>query len=63
MHIFYAALKEVCIWLNRLESLGRARAVINNWIRYYKGERSHQSLGYQCGLGIMPAHRPDEIRY
>ncbi|WP_407921356.1 integrase core domain-containing protein [Aidingimonas lacisalsi] len=44
-HIFYAALKEVCIWLNRFESLGQARAVINHWIRCYKGERPHQSLG------------------
>ncbi|WP_369333500.1 integrase core domain-containing protein [Onishia niordana] len=43
---FFRSLKEECIWLHCLESLGQARGVIDSWIRYYNEERPHQSLGY-----------------
>ncbi|WP_018870821.1 IS3 family transposase [Thioalkalivibrio sp. ALgr3] len=43
---FFRSLKEECIWQHRFESLGHARAVIGDWIRYYNEQRPHQALGY-----------------
>ncbi|KFF50677.1 hypothetical protein GY26_00770 [Gammaproteobacteria bacterium MFB021] len=43
---FFRSLKEECIWQHRFESLGQARAVISQWMRYYNDERPHQPLGY-----------------
>ncbi|WP_042805956.1 integrase core domain-containing protein, partial [Thioalkalivibrio sp. ALE19] len=43
---FFRSLKKECIWQHRFESLGHARAVIGDWIRYYNEQRPHQALGY-----------------
>jgi putative transposase len=46
MERFFRSLKEECIWQHRFESLGQARTVIGQWVKYYNEQRPHQALGY-----------------
>lgn len=38
-------IKEQCIYHHRFESLRHAERIISDWIRFYNGQRPHQSLG------------------
>jgi len=43
---FFRSPKEECVWQHRFERFEHARRQIGDWIRWYREERPHQSLGY-----------------